>query len=114
MACRAVYLVKWGGPSERRHFGILIPRANHNRKNLCADYKTTPTVGTIIHVVGEPIMTGFSQEFRRNFDVEESDIYDPSDEIYLMENTPRSVLETLAMRVIPPSKGQNIREQSTV
>lgn len=92
---------------------------------MCADYKTTPTVGTIIHVVGEPIMTGFSQEFRRNFDVkgsltlekivflgdvEESDTYDPSDEIYLMENTPRSVLEKLAMRVTPPSKGQNIRE----
>lgn len=40
---------------QRAHFGILVAAAN------------TPNKGTLIHVVGAPMM-GYMLQFRRNFD----------------------------------------------
>ncbi|KXJ96163.1 hypothetical protein Micbo1qcDRAFT_201480 [Microdochium bolleyi] len=128
MAPRAVYLAKSGPASKRRHFGILIPNANCDRATLSSDYKDitqSPTaLGTIIHVVGEPLMAGFAHEFKRNFDcatdpalralvflghVDDSDVFELDQKSQIIEDVPRGALEKLAVSVPPPPKGQDIR-----
>jgi hypothetical protein len=59
-----VYLFVSGRTSKARgHFAIFIPNASDEEKTPS---KTEPCTGTVIHVVGNP-MIGFSHEFKRNY-----------------------------------------------
>ncbi|GJN68192.1 hypothetical protein PLICBS_002235 [Purpureocillium lilacinum] len=58
-----------GGPNSRTHFAIFIPHANLADKDLAVpSFKDASCAGTIVQVVGEPLMSGFVLEFKRNFD----------------------------------------------
>lgn len=64
------------GPNSRTHFAIFIPHANLADKDLAVPtFKDAPCAGTIVQVVGEPLMSGFVLEFKRNFDC--STAHDP-------------------------------------
>ena len=59
-ARRAIQLISFRqNPSQRAHFSIFVPSLANPRK------------GSLIHAVGAP-MAGFSLEFKRNYDPEES------------------------------------------
>lgn len=63
MAYRSVYLAKYrGSPSQRAHFAIFIPNSTNDNPDLDKDWKSKPCMGTVIHVVGEPLMKGYSLE----------------------------------------------------
>ncbi|KAH8175249.1 hypothetical protein LIA77_03667 [Sarocladium implicatum] len=124
MSYLAVYLAKSRLGYQRAHFGIFIPNEEYNSASLGETFKTEICIGTIIHVVGEPMIVGFSQEFKRNFNCTESSdlkelvllgnmldthVYKPHQSDPLIERTPRCQLENMAMRVLPPPRGQDIR-----
>ncbi|KAI7762647.1 hypothetical protein LZL87_008993 [Fusarium oxysporum] len=83
------------------------------------------SIGMRIHVVGEPLMSGFAFETHRNYNtqpyadlkqlvflgkIDDSILCDyPETEKEIREITPRSIIERLAESVAPPPKGQNIR-----
>lgn len=125
---RPVYLALHpGGPNSRTHFAIFIPHANLADKDLAVPtFKDAPCAGTIVQVVGEPLMSGFVLEFKRNFDcstahdlrrlallgnVDTENIYDGdfSGGSPVVDAVPRSRLEMEATRVPPPPKGQDLR-----
>ncbi|KAF7195059.1 hypothetical protein HII31_03527 [Pseudocercospora fuligena] len=122
---RSLYLAKSRiSPSQRAHFGIFYPHGNEPDHNLEEAYSSPPCKGTIIHVVGEPLMSGFTLQFKRNCDeaslpdlkeliflgsTESSQLFFPKDETYIEEDIPRSSIERAATLISPPPKGQNLR-----
>jgi hypothetical protein len=83
------------------------------------------TVGTIIHVVGEPLMAGYALERKRRFDgqndlelkklihlgsIDHANVYtDSSLESMIRDHVPKSLIERLAASTPPPPRGQNVR-----
>ncbi|UNI16350.1 hypothetical protein JDV02_002787 [Purpureocillium takamizusanense] len=126
---RPVYLALHpGGPNSRTHFAVFIPHASLADTDLSASsFKDAPCTGTIVQVVGEPLMSGYALEFKRNFDcstahdlrklvllgtVDEKHIHDSGNVtggVSVVDAVPRSRLETEASRVPPPPKGQDMR-----
>ncbi|WVN90131.1 uncharacterized protein L203_105366 [Cryptococcus depauperatus CBS 7841] len=125
MPCRSIYLAKHRGiASQRAHFALFIPNAADDRKDLSQDFQSTPCSGTVIHVVGEPVMLGYALEFKRNDEcsdsrdlremvflghVDSANLYDPPDMMVFKETCARAALEREATMVNPPPRGQNIR-----
>ncbi|KAM0468341.1 hypothetical protein ACHAP7_011012 [Fusarium lateritium] len=126
MPFRSLYLAKSGGGANRRsHFGLFIPNVECDRANLGLNFKSQRTCGTILHVVGEPIMAGFVFGIKRNYDGEDSDGWKsltllgeidvanihtpPPSKSMTREYVPRSVVENHAASVTPPPRGQNVR-----
>ncbi|KAF4462112.1 hypothetical protein FALBO_11081 [Fusarium albosuccineum] len=125
MPLRSVYLAKYGGSStQRAHFALFIPNQDCDRGTMGEDYRSYRSQGTVLHVVGEPIMSGFVFEIKRNYDGQHSkelkqlvllghidlaNLYDPTSTTMVKENTARSVVERHAASVPPPPRGQNIR-----
>ncbi len=125
MAARGVYLAKYRpSPSTRAHFAIFVPNAPHNRDDVGQTFLSQSTKGTIIHVVGEPMMAGFSLEFKRNYEcwgsldleelvalgqVDPANSFEPGVTEFIRETIPRSKMEVEATKVRPPPRGQNIR-----
>ena len=125
MAYRSVYLAKSrGSAKERTHFAIFIPNAADNDKDLSQDFRSSSCKGTIIQVVGEPVMNGFVLEFKRNYDcstsralqgmvllgyVDSTNLYDPPYTEFVKESRSRETLEREAASVPPPPGGQDVR-----
>lgn len=121
MSERPVYLAKYNGNASRRaHFALFIPYALDETAALSRGFTAKPCKGTIIHVVGEPVMSGFALQFKRNYDcstipdlqelvhlgyVQSAHLFKPADADYVEESTPRAVLEREAARVSPPLRG---------
>lgn len=125
MTNRSVYLAKYRTSSrERAHFAIFIPYAQHDRPDLSQTFKSHDAKGTIVQVIGEPLMSGYILEFKRNYDcspdptlkvlkylgsVEDSHLFEPGSDEFVQESTPRSQLEREAKKIPPPRKGQDVR-----
>jgi hypothetical protein len=125
MAYRSIYLAKYGGSrSQRAHFAIFIPNGDHDRSTLAQDFTSKSSKGTIIHVIGEPVMAGYALEIKRNYEcntsrdlrklvhlgyVDTANIHEPTSKSYVKEFTTRGILEGHAATVVPPPRGQNIR-----
>ncbi|KAK3935021.1 hypothetical protein QBC46DRAFT_58986 [Diplogelasinospora grovesii] len=125
MASRSVYLATYrGSASQRAHFAIFIPNAADDSRDLSVDFRSDSTKGTVIHVVGEPVMNGYTLEFKRNYECKDSrdlqklvrlgtvdaaNLYDPPSTKFVKESTPRGTLEREAAKVAPPRGGQNVR-----
>lgn len=123
---RAVYLAKSRRASSMRwHFGLVVPDAASNRKDLAQGWRNGACKATVIHVVGEPLMAGYALEIKRNCDlstyqelqelvplgyVKSSNLFDPpADGDFVSESTPRAPLEREAAKVPPPPRGQDLR-----
>lgn len=122
---RSLYLAKSrASPSQRAHFGIFYPHSGAPDHNLEQAYSSPPCKGTIIHVVGEPLMSGFTLQFKRNCNeaslpdlkeliflgrVELSHLHIPNDETYIEEDVPRARIERAATSIPTPPKGQDLR-----
>ncbi|KAM0347343.1 hypothetical protein ACHAPU_004863 [Fusarium lateritium] len=125
MPYRSVYLAKsFTGKTQRSHFAIFIPEEPYDRQTVSKDFHKHPTSGTIIQVVGEPVMTGYSLEIKKNYEcstsedlkflvrighVHSKNVYKPGD-TDTMEYIARDLLEQYASRIPPPPRGQNIRD----
>lgn len=125
MSLRSVYLAVYRlTPRQRAHFSIFIPDAVVEGQDISTQFKSTSCKGTIIQVVGEPLMAGYQLEIKRNYDckdyrdldklvllgqVESSDVFDPEDDIFKSDDSPRAPMERLAAQITPPRKGQDIR-----
>jgi hypothetical protein len=125
MTHRSVYLAKYrGSPNQRAHFAIFIPNATDDGRDLSREFRSISCKGTIIHVVGEPVMNGYTLEFKRNYEcsssrdlqemvllgyVDPTNLYNPPYTKLVKENTPRETLEREAAVVPPPQGGQNVR-----
>ncbi|CVL08449.1 uncharacterized protein FPRN_13230 [Fusarium proliferatum] len=125
MLTRSLYLAKsGGGVNQRSHFALFIPNAEYDRDTISEDFRSLKAIGIRIHVVGEPLMSGFAFEVHRNYNtqaypdlkrlvflgkIDNSILYNyPEIESEIRENTARSLIERLAESVPPPPKGQNI------
>lgn len=111
--------------NQRSHFALFIPNAEYDRDTISEDFRSLKVVGTRIHVVGEPLMSGFAFEVHRNYNtqaysdlkklvflgkVEEWILHNyPETKSEIREDTARSVIERVAESVTPPPKGQNMR-----
>nr|POE48871.1 hypothetical protein CFP56_38968 [Quercus suber] len=125
MSNRSVYLAKYRlNANQRAHFAIFIPNATSDQANLSQNFRKSSCKGTIIHVVGEPIMSGYALEFKRNYECSSSrdlqalvflgyvlaaHVCNPANPQYVKESTPRSLLEREAATIPPPPRGQDIR-----
>ncbi|KAF5721017.1 hypothetical protein FMUND_3920 [Fusarium mundagurra] len=126
MPVRSLYLAKsGGGANQRSHFALFIPNAEYDRDTISEDFRSLKVIGTRIHVVGEPLMSGFAFEVHRNYNtqtypdlkqlvflgkIDDSMLHEyPEAELEIRENAARSPLERVAESVTPPPKGQNIR-----
>ncbi|KAF5700736.1 hypothetical protein FGLOB1_10616 [Fusarium globosum] len=126
MSVHSLYLAKSGGAvNQRSHFALFIPNAEYDRDTISEDFRSLKAIGTRIHVVGEPLMSGFAFEVHRNYNtqaypdlkqlvflgmIDDSILYNyPESEQEIRENTPRSLIERVADSVNPPPKGQDIR-----
>ncbi|KAH7195347.1 hypothetical protein DER44DRAFT_536950 [Fusarium oxysporum] len=126
MPVRSLYLAKsGGGANQRSHFALFIPNAEYDRNTVSEDFRSLKAIGTRIHVVGEPLMSGFAFQVHRNYNtqayadlkslvflgkIDDSTLCDsPETETEIREITPRSIIERLAECVTPPPRGQNIR-----
>ncbi|KAF5989024.1 hypothetical protein FBULB1_1179 [Fusarium bulbicola] len=126
MPARSLYLAKsGGGANQRSHFALFIPNAAYDRDTISEDFRFLKAIGTRIHVVGEPLMSGFAFEIHRNYNtqayadlkqlvflgkVDDSILHSyPETEPEIRENTSRSFIERVAKSISPPPKGQNIR-----
>ncbi|KAF1359465.1 hypothetical protein EJ07DRAFT_166039 [Lizonia empirigonia] len=112
MATRTIFLIIYPGqPGQRAHFGIWVP------------YQESGSTGTVIHVVGAP-MVGFALEFKRAYSptetkrrlqlvpigsVDAQNVHDYSGERG-EDITPRGNLELVAAQVQPPRASANFRE----
>jgi len=122
MPARSLYLAKSGGGTNKRsHFALFIPNAEHDRDTISEDFRSVKAIGTRIHVVGEPLMSGFAFEVHRNYNTQAySDLKQlvflgkiddsithnyPETESEIRENTARSFLERVAESVTPPPFG---------
>ncbi|OAQ70223.1 hypothetical protein VFPPC_15554 [Pochonia chlamydosporia 170] len=66
---RSVYLaLSRQSKAQHAHFGIFIPNVDCERTTISQDYRSMSCTGTVIHVVGEPLMAGYALEFKRNFE----------------------------------------------
>lgn len=125
MSYRSFYLAKYRtSKSQRAHFAIFIPNADSDSDNLGHDFRSRSCKGTVIHVVGEPVMAGYTLEIKRNYEcstsqdlkklvllgyVDTCNVYEPKSSSYVKETSPRSTLERHASTVPPPPRGQNVR-----
>jgi hypothetical protein len=125
MSVRNVYLAVYRlTPRQRAHFAIFIPNSDSKGQDLSTQFKSITCKGTIIQVVGEPLMAGYQLEIKRNYDckdyrdldklvhlghVDISSVFDPKDDIFLSDDSPRAPIERVASQIIPPQRGQNIR-----
>ncbi|KLO90547.1 Uncharacterized protein LW93_10965 [Fusarium fujikuroi] len=126
MPARSLYLAKsGGGVNQRSHFALFISNAEYDRDTISEDFRSLKAIGTRIHVVGEPLMSGFAFEVHRNYNtqaypdlkqlvflgkIDDSILYNYTEiESEIRENTARSLIERLAESVPPPPKGQKIR-----
>ncbi|KAM5341584.1 hypothetical protein ACJ41O_014615 [Fusarium nematophilum] len=125
MSQRSVYLAKYRGDSRTRtHFAIFIPNIDLQSRDVSVDFKDSTCKGTIIQVVGEPLMAGYGLEIKRNYDctadrdlgqliplghAAAADIYEPTSPEPLNGDAPRARLEREAAQVAPPPKGQDVR-----
>ncbi|RBA22458.1 hypothetical protein FPRO05_00805 [Fusarium proliferatum] len=126
MPARSLYLAKsGGGVNQRSHFALFIPNAEYDRDTISEDFRSFRAIGTRIHVVGEPLMSGFAFEVNRNYSTQayqdlkqlvflgkiDDSIHHnyPETECEIRENTARSLIERVAESVPPPPKGQDIR-----
>ena len=125
MPSRRFYLAKYRtAPSQRAHFAIYIPDEATDTVTLAQDYKTSRTNGTLINVIGEPVMSGYVHQFKRNHElntaydlselillgtVDAKDVHEPSSTTAVEECTPRGRLEREAVAIAPPSRGQDVR-----
>ncbi|QGJ00614.1 hypothetical protein CEK26_002058 [Fusarium fujikuroi] len=125
MPARSLYLAKsGGGANQRSHFALFIPNAEYDRDTISEDFRSLKAIGIRIHVVGEPLMSGFAFEVHRNYNtqaypdlkrlvflgkIDDSILHEyPETEFEIRENKPRSLIERIAASVPPPPKGQNI------
>lgn len=125
MVYRTAYLAVYSrGPRQRAHFSIFIPDESANARDLSNDTSPEPAMGTVIHVVGEPVMSGYALEFKRNYNckgsrelqkmlslgyVDGNDVTNFSTSGFSRDSIPRSTLERVAAQVPPPPGGQNVR-----
>ena len=125
MVRRTVYLAVYSRTARTRaHFAIFIPNQSCNARDLSVETGPDPAIGTIIHVIGEPVMNGYVLEFKRNYDskgsrelqklvclgdVDDTLVANPSTKLFSKDNVPRSALERVAAQVPPPPRGQNVR-----
>ncbi|KAI1064898.1 hypothetical protein LB507_001263 [Fusarium sp. FIESC RH6] len=122
----SVYLAKFSsGPSKRSHFGIFFPNPDCDRTDLSNDFRSHATVGSQIHVVGEPLMAGYMLEMKRHFDIQNdrelralvrlgsidtTNLHrDDSLDTMTRDHVPKSIVERLADSVPPPPRGQDVR-----
>lgn len=121
MAVSRLYLAKSGPSSQRSHFAIFIPNPDIP---LPTDGLTiSDAVGTIINVVGEPLMLGYKLEIKRNYacgandvrrlvflgEIGSEHVFQPLAGAYVDDDAPRGRLEQLAAGIPPPPRGQDIR-----
>ena len=121
MSQTSVYLAKFRlGPSKRSHFGIFFPNSDCDRADLSNDFRSQATVGSQIHVVGEPLMAGYMLEMKRHFDVQDdrelralvrlgsidSTNLHSNDSLNTMtrDYVPKSIVERLADSILPPPR----------
>jgi len=113
------------GPSKRSHFGIFFPNPDCDRSDLSNDFRSQATVGSQIHVVGEPLMAGYMLEMKRHFDVQDdrelralfrlgsidsTNLHrDESLDTMTRNYVPKSTVERLADSVPPPPRVQDVR-----
>ncbi|KAF5641449.1 uncharacterized protein FTJAE_4101 [Fusarium tjaetaba] len=126
MPVRSLHLAKsGGGTNQRSHFALFIPEAGYDRDTISEDFRSLKAIGTRIHIVGEPLMSGFVFEVHRNYNtqaypdlkqlvflgkIDDSMLHKyPETKSEIRENTSRSLLERVAESVTPPPKGQDIR-----
>ncbi|KAF5967682.1 hypothetical protein FCOIX_11809 [Fusarium coicis] len=126
MPLHSLYLAKSGeGANHRSHFALFIPNAEYDRDTISQDFRSLKAFGTRIHVVGEPLMSGFAFEVHRNYNtqayqdlkqlvflgkIDDSMLHEhPETKPEIRENIVRSLLERVAESITPPPKGQNIR-----
>ncbi|KAH6645233.1 hypothetical protein BKA67DRAFT_665069 [Truncatella angustata] len=99
MTPRSVYLAMYrGSASQRAHFALFIPNATDDRSNISQDFRSISCKGIIIHVVGEPVMNGYTHEFKRNYEtntsrdlqelvllgqVDSVNLYDPPNNVFV-------------------------------
>lgn len=111
--------------NQRAHFAIFIPNAAMSHMDLSTQIRQTACSGTIIHVVGEPLMAGYMLEIKRNYEcslsrddleqliplgsIDSDNIFEPPDAAPAKENITRSKMEIEAAMIPPPPRGQNIR-----
>ena len=94
------------------------------RPTISEDYTAMPTTGTILHVIGEPLMAGYAFEIKRNYEcslsnelkklvqlgyVETSNIYDLLSSDFVKEYRARSEIEHQAAMIPPPPRGPDLR-----
>lgn len=121
MSTHRIYLAKSGPTSQRSHFAIFIP--NDNDSVLDENLEISEAVGTIINVVGEPLMLGYKLEIKRNYNCGTNDVrklvflgrvdsnylYKSPLASYVEDDIPRARLEECAAKIPPPPRGQDIR-----
>ncbi|KAL5358672.1 hypothetical protein BJX96DRAFT_146998 [Aspergillus floccosus] len=110
MASRTVYLVATRpSPSQRAHFAIFVPSA------------TNPQIGSIINVVGAPMM-GFIHEFKRGYNlatidtpyetcpighVDSARVVDWPDDCLATHTEPKGDIEIAASQIPAPRVSEN-------
>jgi hypothetical protein len=125
MPARRVYLAKYRtSRSQRAHFAIFIPNATSDRASLAQDHSKVETSGTVIHVVGEPYVGGYTHEFKRNYratgskglseliflgTVDVTNIHESSSTGLIKESTPRGRLEREATAVAAPPRSHDAK-----
>lgn len=125
MANRAIYLAVSNRSSRQRgHFAIFVP--NDAAAHLTVDGGLSKATGTIIQVIGEPVMQGYKLEFKRNCDcetghpvqklvplgyIDEKVIFtgDVPAEGISTDSVPTTALERAAAQIPPPPQGQDAR-----
>jgi hypothetical protein len=126
MDVRSIYLAKYRTSKlQRAHFALFIPNSIHDRNTLPDDFRLSQCLGTIINVVGEPLMSGFALEIKRNHEcrsrvdlqqlvflghIDPTNIHEPTtcETKEIINPMPKGVLEKEAAMVPPPPAGQNI------
>ncbi|KFA75740.1 hypothetical protein S40288_04954 [Stachybotrys chartarum IBT 40288] len=125
MSHRSVYLAKYRSSSRQRaHFAIFIPDIGIEGRDLGKSFRSASTKGTVIHVIGEPVLAGYALEIKRNYECKESrdleelvllghvdpaNVYNPTDTEFVKNDKARTAIEREAVRVPPPPRGQNVR-----
>lgn len=109
MSSRTLYLVvERGSARERAHFSVFLP------------YKGEGTTGTIIQVIGAP-MVGYAMEFKRSHDLSQSIGIQKTfslgqigiEHVHIwtggpsIDDVPRGNLEQAAAQLPPPRKNEN-------